>query len=194
MSHPTPATDLAQFRGLFRSLVLDPELLLGRALSEETIARAVAEEAGKTGERVFTRRSPWPPSSPRSRVTTTPATGTSPASRSGAPPGVAALLARHRRVLQTAEAGRHPPGGQRFQLVPGCRGAAGDGRRRGHAPERRAAQRLPPGATARPRRPPDRVAAGPQPPGPDEQAGIRRAAPVGRGAGAAVRVRVGDRL
>jgi hypothetical protein len=54
MTHPTPASDHAQFRGLFRSLILDPELLLGRVLSEQTLGRAVAEEVGKTGDRVFT--------------------------------------------------------------------------------------------------------------------------------------------
>jgi hypothetical protein len=54
MTHPTPATAGAQFRGLFRSLVLDPGLLFGRVLSEETLVRAVADEAGKTGDRIFT--------------------------------------------------------------------------------------------------------------------------------------------
>ena len=54
MTHPTAATDCTQFRGLFRSLVLDPELLFGRALSEETLLRVIADEAGKTGDRVFT--------------------------------------------------------------------------------------------------------------------------------------------
>ena len=54
MTHPTPATDHAQFRGLFRSLVLDTDLLFGRVLSEQTLWRAIAAEAGKTGDRVFT--------------------------------------------------------------------------------------------------------------------------------------------
>src|SRR3954452_21781058 len=54
MTHPTPAIDHAQFRGLFRSLVLDTDLLFGRALSEPTLSRAIADEAGRTGDRVFT--------------------------------------------------------------------------------------------------------------------------------------------
>ena len=33
MTHPIPATAAAQLRGLFLSLVLDPELLFGRILS-----------------------------------------------------------------------------------------------------------------------------------------------------------------
>ena len=54
MTHPIPATAAAQFRGLFLSLVLDPELLFGRVLSTDAIAQAIAEEAGPTGDRVFT--------------------------------------------------------------------------------------------------------------------------------------------
>jgi hypothetical protein len=54
MTHPIPATAGAQFRGLFLSLVLDPELLFGRVLSTDAVSQAIAEEAGPTGDRVFT--------------------------------------------------------------------------------------------------------------------------------------------
>ena len=54
MTHPIPATAAAQFGDLFRSLVLDPELLFGRVLSTEAVAQAIAEEAGPTGDRLFT--------------------------------------------------------------------------------------------------------------------------------------------
>jgi len=54
MIHPIPATAGAQFGDLFRSLVLDPELLFGRVLSEATLTSIIADEAGPTGDRVFT--------------------------------------------------------------------------------------------------------------------------------------------
>ena len=54
MTHPIPATAAAQFRGLFLSLVLDPELLFGRVLSTDAVSQAIADEAGPTGDRVFT--------------------------------------------------------------------------------------------------------------------------------------------
>ena len=54
MSDPTPAGTPAQFRSLFGSLVLDPALLLGHVLSAEHIATVVAQEAGKTRDRIFT--------------------------------------------------------------------------------------------------------------------------------------------
>ena len=54
MTHPTPAAAGAQFRGLFRSLVLDPELLFGRVLSTEAVSLAIADEAGPTRDRIFT--------------------------------------------------------------------------------------------------------------------------------------------
>jgi hypothetical protein len=54
MTHPIPATAAAQFGDLFRSLVLDPELLFGRVLSEATLTSIIADEAGPTGDRVFT--------------------------------------------------------------------------------------------------------------------------------------------
>ena len=54
MTHPTPAATGAQFRGLFQSLVLDPGLLFGRALSEPALLRAIDDEAGRTGDRIFT--------------------------------------------------------------------------------------------------------------------------------------------
>jgi hypothetical protein len=43
----------AQSRGLFRSLVLDPALLLARILDDGDLARA-AEQAGKASDRIFT--------------------------------------------------------------------------------------------------------------------------------------------
>ena len=54
MAHPIPATAGAQFGDLFRSLVLDPELPFGRVLSTEAVAQAIADEAGPTGDRIFT--------------------------------------------------------------------------------------------------------------------------------------------
>jgi Transposase DDE domain len=54
MLHPTAATVTTQFRGLFRSLVLDPGLLFARVLSAETIAKVVLQELRQTGDRIFT--------------------------------------------------------------------------------------------------------------------------------------------
>jgi hypothetical protein len=54
MSDPIPGGAPAQFRSLFRSLVLDPGLLLGHVLSLEHLAVVVAEEVGKTRDRLFT--------------------------------------------------------------------------------------------------------------------------------------------
>ena len=54
MSDPIPGGTPAQFRSLFRSLVLDPTLLLGRVFSAEALAAAVAREVGTTCGRVFT--------------------------------------------------------------------------------------------------------------------------------------------
>ena len=54
MSDPTPARASTQFRSLFCSLVLDTELVLGQVLSTEWIAEVVAQEVGKTCDRIFT--------------------------------------------------------------------------------------------------------------------------------------------
>jgi hypothetical protein len=54
MSDPTPAQASTQFRSLFCSLVMDPELVLGQVLSTEWIAEVVAQEVGKTCDRIFT--------------------------------------------------------------------------------------------------------------------------------------------
>lgn len=54
MSDPIRAGSPAQFRSLVRSLVLDPGLLLAHVLSAETLARSVAQEVGKTADRIFT--------------------------------------------------------------------------------------------------------------------------------------------
>ena len=53
MADPNRAARPAQFGALFRSLVLDPGLLLDRALAEEALAGAVAEVAGRSAERIF---------------------------------------------------------------------------------------------------------------------------------------------
>jgi hypothetical protein len=54
VSDLNPGGSPAQFRCLFRSLVLDPGLLFHHVLSAETLARVVAEEMGKTADRIFT--------------------------------------------------------------------------------------------------------------------------------------------
>jgi hypothetical protein len=54
MSDPTTAATGTQFRCLFSSLVLDPRLILGQVLSTAWIAEVVAQEVGKTGDRIFT--------------------------------------------------------------------------------------------------------------------------------------------
>ena len=54
MTHATPGPRRAQFPDLFRSLVLDPELILDRALTVDHLAAAVAREAGRTCDRVLT--------------------------------------------------------------------------------------------------------------------------------------------
>src|SRR4051812_11329058 len=54
MSNPTPGGNPGQSRGLFRSLVLDPDLILGRVLSLESLAGIVAREVGPTCDRIFT--------------------------------------------------------------------------------------------------------------------------------------------
>src|SRR4051812_39919163 len=54
MTHPSPDPGAAQFPDLFRSLVLDPELIFRRVLTTEHIAAAVAREVGRACDRVFT--------------------------------------------------------------------------------------------------------------------------------------------
>src|SRR5581483_2991530 len=54
MSDPSPAGPAAQFRGLLRSFALDPGPLTDEVLTAGHLARAVAEEAGATRDRVFT--------------------------------------------------------------------------------------------------------------------------------------------
>ena len=54
MPDPNAPTSTAQFPRLFRSLVLDPALLLARALDAADLARLVAEEVGPTRDRLFT--------------------------------------------------------------------------------------------------------------------------------------------
>ncbi len=54
MSDPNPAVTDPQSRSLFQSFVLDPALIFARVIDCEDIARAVAEEVGKTRDRIFT--------------------------------------------------------------------------------------------------------------------------------------------
>jgi Transposase DDE domain len=54
MPDPTAPGSTAQFPRLFRSLVLDPALILAHALDVGDLARLITEEAGKTRDRLFT--------------------------------------------------------------------------------------------------------------------------------------------
>lgn len=54
MADPTRTGATSQFGALFRSLVLDPALLMDRVLDAEALAAAVAREVGRTSERIFT--------------------------------------------------------------------------------------------------------------------------------------------
>jgi hypothetical protein len=54
VSDPNPAVADPQARSLFPSFVLDPALIFARVIDCQGIARAVAEEVGKTRDRVFT--------------------------------------------------------------------------------------------------------------------------------------------
>src|SRR5689334_9212574 len=54
MSDPNPAAADPQARSLFRSFVLDPALVFARVIDCGDIARALAEEVGKTRDRIFT--------------------------------------------------------------------------------------------------------------------------------------------
>jgi hypothetical protein len=54
MSQPTAPQSIAQFRCLFRSLVLDPALLYAHALSAKVVAQIVQEEVGQTNDRIYT--------------------------------------------------------------------------------------------------------------------------------------------
>src|SRR4051812_50051258 len=53
MPDPTAPPSTAQFPRLLRSLVLDPALILARALDVGDLARLITEEAGKTRDRPF---------------------------------------------------------------------------------------------------------------------------------------------
>jgi hypothetical protein len=54
VSDPNPAVADPQARSLFQSFVLDPALILARVIDSGVIARVVAEEVGKTRDRIFT--------------------------------------------------------------------------------------------------------------------------------------------
>jgi hypothetical protein len=53
MSDHTSGKAFTQFRSLFCSLVFDPELTLGQVTSSKWIAEVVAQEVGKTCDRIF---------------------------------------------------------------------------------------------------------------------------------------------
>jgi Transposase DDE domain len=54
VSHPIRTAPAAHFRGLLRSFAFDPGLLTAHLLAVEPLARVVAEEVGKTRDRIFT--------------------------------------------------------------------------------------------------------------------------------------------
>ena len=54
MSQPTTLQLVAQFRGIFRSIVLDPALLFAHVFSAEIVAQVVREEVGQTEDRIYT--------------------------------------------------------------------------------------------------------------------------------------------
>ena len=54
MPDPTPGGRPAQFRSLFRSIVLDLDLLSHHVLAVANVTRIVAEERGSTADRIFT--------------------------------------------------------------------------------------------------------------------------------------------
>ena len=54
MSQPTTAHAITQFRGLLRSLVLDPMLLFAHVFSADLVAQIVNEEVGETDDRIYT--------------------------------------------------------------------------------------------------------------------------------------------
>jgi hypothetical protein len=54
MSDPIPGGATAQFRPLFRALVLDPGLILGRVLSIDWLAQVLGRHVGQTRDRIYT--------------------------------------------------------------------------------------------------------------------------------------------
>jgi Transposase DDE domain len=54
MFQPTTTQTITQFRGLLRSLVLDPMLLFAQVLSAKVVAQVVQEEVGQTDDRIYT--------------------------------------------------------------------------------------------------------------------------------------------
>ena len=141
MSHPIPTAPAAQFRDLLRSFALDPGPLTAHLLAAGHLARVVAQETGKTRDRIFTPM-----------VTTAAFLGqvlsddhscqaaVAPPDRLACRPGAAPMLGRHRRLLQG------PPAAPRDAPAP-----AGPRRRR---PARRGGPRrlAVPRPTRRPRR------------------------------------------
>jgi hypothetical protein len=53
MSYPSPSTTLAQFPGLFHSLVLDRGLLLEHLACIESLTQTVGHHCGKTVDRIY---------------------------------------------------------------------------------------------------------------------------------------------
>jgi Transposase DDE domain len=54
MSQPTTTQASTQFRGLLRSLVVDPMLLFAQVFASKTVAQVVEEEVGETDDRIYT--------------------------------------------------------------------------------------------------------------------------------------------
>ncbi len=54
MPDPIPGGGNAQFRALFRSLVVDPDMLLGRVASAEWFAQVVARHVIRARDRIYT--------------------------------------------------------------------------------------------------------------------------------------------
>ena len=101
MPDPNPADRPAQFRSLLRSFALDPGLLSDHLLAAEHLARVVAQEVGKTCDRIFTPAGhpghlPGPGPLRRSLLPGRRRT----AARLAGRPGAAPVLARYRRLLQ----------------------------------------------------------------------------------------------
>jgi hypothetical protein len=54
MSQPTSPQAIIQFRGLLRSLVVDPMLLFAQVFASQTVSQVVEAEVGETGDRIYT--------------------------------------------------------------------------------------------------------------------------------------------
>lgn len=54
MCQPITLRAVAQFRDVFRSMVLDPALLFAHVFSAKFVAQVVREEVGQTDDRIYT--------------------------------------------------------------------------------------------------------------------------------------------